>query len=66
MYVLVLDELDRDLIDITCLHPEPVEAFSFEPLNDGKVRVSTVSKKRLHLWTKALEKENKKFKVSAS
>ncbi|WP_024690613.1 hypothetical protein [Pseudomonas tremae] len=62
-YVLLLNKHDQDLIDITCLHPAPVEAFAFIPVEAGKIKVSTVDRKRYERWVKALEVANKGFKI---
>jgi len=62
-YILLFDKHDQDLIDITCLHPEPVEAFAFIPVQDGKTKVSTFDKKRYERWVKALKEANRKFEI---
>ena len=60
-YILIFNEFDQNLIDITCVYPEPVEAFAFIPIQDGKIKVSTFERKRFELWVKTLEDAHKEF-----
>jgi hypothetical protein len=62
-YIIIFDKSDQNLIDITCLYPEPVEAFAFVPVQDRKMKASTVDKKRFELWIKTLKEANKEFEI---
>lgn len=64
-YTLVIDKADQQLINITCVHPEPLEAFAFIPVGDDKkVEVSTTNKSRFNRRKKAMSDAGKPFEES--
>lgn len=54
---------DQNLIDTMCLHPEPVEAFAFIEITDGRMEGSTVDKERFDKWVKAFESNQRGYEI---
>ena len=63
-YGIKVDKADQRLINITSIYPEPVEAFVFQDLPDGRVQAFTDNKKRLELWIKDLNEAKKPYEVT--
>ncbi len=62
-YAIRFNQDDRHLIDTTCLHPEPVEAFAFIETTDGRLEVSTVDKQRFDKWVKAFKSSQREYEI---
>lgn len=64
-YTIRTDKDNQHLIDITSLHPAPVEAFAFLPVQGGRIEVSTVDKARHDKWVEALTAQKCEFEIVA-
>lgn len=45
-YAVRIEQIDQSLIDITSMHPDPIEAFAFADLPDGRIEIFTNSRAR--------------------
>jgi hypothetical protein len=64
-YTIRINKDNQHLIDITSLHPAPVEAFAFLPVQGGRIEVSTVDKARHDKWIEALTAQKCEFEIVA-
>jgi hypothetical protein len=62
-YGIKVGREDLSLINITSIHPEPVEAFVSHELPDGRVQINTDNKARLELWIKDLTTAKKPYEA---